>query len=409
MLDAGKNRYRFLIQAMVILVRIGVGLVWASAGPLLPLIMQEYGLSRGTVSWYVSIVPIVQGALTVPAGILGAKLGLKRVFAVGALLQAGGLAAPFCTDFTQLLMTRVMFAVGTAITVPLAAAIAADWFGARELPFVNGITMSLVSFGNAVAFLVTVPIASAFSWRAPIAVYGAYAFICGVAWLIFGRERRKAAATHTSRSSGKTTPPLPVSLRRLLRQKTILIFALSLLGPFCLTTTISSWLPGYYHDVFGMSLARASSTVSIFTIAGTIAAFTGGILAMRVGRRKPFLMVPGLLFGLAAMSCVMFNHPVIIPISVAAVGIFSQIQAPTIFTIPMELPGITPRTGAIVLSMALGVGNIGGFLGPILVGYLTDLTGSYLPGFLVCCALSLSLFFGGLLIPETGPATRRKG
>ncbi len=69
----------------------------------------------------------------------------------------------------------------------------------------------------------------------------------------------------------------------------------------------------------------------------------------------------------------------------------------------MELPGVTPRTGAIVLALALGVGNVGGFAGPLIVGYLADLTGSYMPGLIICCALSLSLFAGGVLLPETGP------
>lgn len=73
----------------------------------------------------------------------------------------------------------------------------------------------------------------------------------------------------------------------------------------------------------------------------------------------------------------------------------------------MELPGVTPRTGVVVLAMALSVGHIGSFMGPIIVGYLADLTGSYIPGFLICSVLSLSLFFGGLLIPETGPKAKK--
>jgi hypothetical protein len=42
------------------------------------------------------------------------------------------------------------------------------------------------------------------------------------------------------------------------------------------------------------------------------------------------------------------------------------------------------------------------------VGYLADYTGSYLPGFIFCCVLSLSLFIGGLLLPETGPGRAKK-
>ena len=156
-----------------------------------------------------------------------------------------------------------------------------------------------------------------------------------------------------------------------------------------------------------MPLATASSITAILTVTGAIACLIGGILPMRLGLRKPFLLIPGLLMGLVALGCLMFNNPAIILVSVALFGIFSSIQTASIFTIPMELPGVTPRTGAVVLALALTVGNVGGFMGPLIVGYLADLTGSYMPGFIICCALSLSLFVGGVLLPETGPRAKK--
>ena len=48
-------------------------------------------------------------------------------------------------------------------------------------------------------------------------------------------------------------------------------------------------------------------------------------------------------------------------------------------------------------------GNLGNFVGPLLVGYLADVTGSYLPGFFTAASFSLTLLVAGLLLPETGP------
>ena len=409
-----QNRYRFVIAALVILVRICVGVVWASAGPLLLLMMQEYGIGRGTVSWYVSSVPIIMAVLTVPIGIVGARFGLKKMFAVGAFLQAAGILAPFCTSYPILFLTRVSFAVGTAITVPMASAIAADWFTARELPLVNGVIMSFVNLGNAFSYVATIPIATVLSWKAPITIYGAFALTCATAWVIFGKERRKEIAAIPDTSTDKPasnpstqerkTPEL--SIKQALLQKSTLIFAFTLLGPFCCSNALTSWLPSYYNEVFKMPLAKASSITSIFTITGTIACIIGGILPMRVGRRKPFLIIPGIFMGILALSTITFNNDFIIYASVALFGIFNNIQAPTIFTIPMELPNMTPRTGSIVLAFTLGIGNLGGFMGPLIVGYLTDFTGSYIPGFVITAVMSLSLLLGGLLLPETGPKAR---
>ncbi len=398
-----RSQYRLVIAALVILVRMCVGIIWASAGPLLPLIMQEYGTSRSTVSWYASIVSIVMVTLIVPIGIIGRKTRVKRLFAVGAFLQSAGIIAPFCSNFALLILTRALFGLGIAITIPVAAAIIVQWFDARELPLVNGLIMTFVNLGNAISLAATIPITKALYWRAPLALYGGIAFIVASSWLLLGKEQQ-AITLNDPNSDSK----LPMTIGSVLKKKTTLLLAFSLVGPFCLSTAISSWLPTYYHEAFGMPLAKASSITALIALTGTIACLFGGILPMRIGLRRPFLVVSGLLTGLAALGCFMFNNLVIILISVLLFGVFSSLALPSIFTIPMELPDVTPRLGTVALALTLAAGNFGAFMGPLIVGYLADWTGSYLPGFVACSVLSFSLFIGGLLLPETGPRAKQR-
>ena len=112
---------------------------------------------------------------------------------------------------------------------------------------------------------------------------------------------------------------------------------------------------------------------------------------MRIGRRKPFLIIPGVFMGLSAISAVLFNNQALILLTVAAFGVFSNLQTPALFTIPMELPNTSPRKGVLIISAMQCGGNFGNFVGPLVVGYLADITGSYLPGFIVCAALSSTL------------------
>jgi nitrate/nitrite transporter NarK len=76
----------------------------------------------------------------------------------------------------------------------------------------------------------------------------------------------------------------------------------------------------------------------------------------------------------------------------------------SIMTIPMEIPQISLRSGVIVVAMMLVGGNLGNFVSPLMVGYLVDVTGSYLPGFVTFIVLSYILLLAGILLPETGPA-----
>jgi CP family cyanate transporter-like MFS transporter len=399
------NRYRFVIQTLVILIRGCVGLVWAAAGPLIPLLMQAFGISRGSAGWFASIAPITIAAVSLPLSIFLSRYSLKKTFAVGAFLQGAGLLTPVADSYALIMVTRILFAIGTAVTVPVASAILAEWFSSRKLPLINGVMMSFINLGNAIAFVATVPIATVLSWQAPITIYGAFGVTCATAWVIFGRDqkRRHTLSTETAGSPEIIDNRPDLSFRQVLKQRSTIMLALAVMGSWALGNAIGSWLPNYYHEVFHMPLEKASSILALTTVGGTAACIAGGILPMRMGRRRPFVILAGASIGLCAVTAVLFNNMAIIVISVALFGIMGNIQNPSLFTIPMELPNMSIRSGVIVISVMQSGGNLGNFIAPLIVGYIADITGSYLPGFFICAALSLSLLAAGLLLPETGP------
>lgn len=399
------TRYRFVIQSLAIMIRSCGGLIWASAGPLLPLVMKQYGINRGAAGWFASAAPLTVAVSAVPLGIFMTRFSIKKRFAIGAFLQAAGIIAPLCSSYFPVLLTRVVFALGTAITVPVATAIAAEWFTARELPLLNGMTMSFVNLGNALAFVVTVPIAAALSWNAPMVIYGAITLTCATGWAILGRDKSPAVPANEPGS------PLPekseLTIRQALTQRSTLLLAFAVMGNWCLGNAMGSWLPTYYHEVFKMPLEKASSITAIVTAAGTVACILGGVISMRTGRRKPFIVIPGIFMGVSAISALLFNSPALIFLTVACFGVLSNVQTPTLFTIPMELKNASPRTGVLIINAMQTGGTIGAFAGPLIVGYLADVTGSYLPGFIICAVISLSLLVTGLLLPETGPKGKK--
>jgi MFS family permease len=398
------NRYRFVIQILVVLVRACVGIVWASAGPLIPLLMGAFDIGRGPAGWFASAAPITIAAVSLPLSVFLSRYNLKKTFAVGAFLQGAGIFAPLADSYALIIVTRILFAIGTAVTVPVASAILAEWFSSRKLPLVNGVMMSLINVGNALAFVATVPIATVLSWQAPIAIYGAFAITCATAWVIFGKNRKRRTLPAEMATGTEVIDNRPdLTFKQVISQRSTIMLGLAVMGSWALGNAFGSWLPNYYHEVFHMPLEKASSILAITTVGGTLACIAGGILPMRFGRRKPFVILSGALVGVSAMSAVLFNNPVIIFISVAMFGIVGNIQNPTLFTIPMELPNMSLRSGVIVISVMQCGGNLGNFAGPLIVGYIADLTGSYIPGFLISAILSLSLLAAGILLPETGP------
>ncbi len=289
------------------------------------------------------------------------------------------------------------------MSFPIMSGLVMQWFSGREIPLINGLNMSAASIGNAIALFTIVYVATALSgWGSSIALYSAIGIAFAVAWLVMGKERKNPATGSPAERNTST-----VNFGALLGQRTTLLLGLSMGGPNLLFNAISSWLPSYYHAEFGMSLSSASSITGLFTLFGIPACILGGFLPMRTGLRKPFLVIPGLLITLAGLGTFLFNAPLVIYISIAVFGICVWIFRPSLITICMELPQMTPQLAAGTIAVAVGIANITGFFGPLIVGSLADLSGSYFPGLMICSLLSSSLLVGGLLLPKTGTRTKQ--
>ncbi len=411
MSDKPASRFRFIVESLMCSYRVTSAVVTSSVGALVPLMLDDLGITRGTMSWFLSAPQLLTVAVGVPSSILASRIGLKKTFVIGVFCEAFGILAPFCSNYFLLMIVRVFFGLGLAVTGPIAAGIIAQWFSRREMPLYNGINTAASSTGQTISRLVTVPIAAAISWRGTLAVYSVFILITAVAWALLAREKAPSVTPVNVSDRIGTRPQISrrseATTWQILGQRETLALAFSLFGAFGLFFTLSNWLPTYYYEVFKMPLSQASSVSAIFMLGGLPAGIIGGVLPSRLGFRRPILIVSGLMVGVTGFCSFMFNNPIIIFPAVALYGFFAIVYMPSVLTIPMELPGMTPQKGSIVLSLAMAAGNLAGFIEPIFVGYVADWTGSYLPGFITACVLSLSLFIGGLLLPETGPGARK--
>ncbi len=401
------SRYRYVILSLVVLIRTCLGLNWALAGPLIPLIIENFGISRSSAGWYASIAPLSIALVSLPLNMVSVRLGLKKTFAIGALMMGTGTLALFTSDYLLLLVLRAIFAIGTALVVPAATAITADWFGTRNLPIINGISMSFANLGHGLAFATAIPIATAISWDAPIIVYGAFTLVCALAWVVFGRNHGNSRKAFERAKQESENDEPDISLKQILTNRYAILLTLSVMVSWGCQNALNSWLPDYYYNVFNIPLGEASSIMAFSKIGGIAGSVVGGILGTRIGRRKPFLIVSGVLTGVTGLVSILFNIPAVIYTGVTLLGIFGPFYMSSIMTIPMEIPKIPIRFGVIVVAMMLVGGNLGNFISPLVVGYLVDITGSYLPGFITFIGLSYILLLAGILLPETGPAARK--
>jgi cyanate permease len=196
-----------------------------------------------------------------------------------------------------------------------------------------------------------------------------------------------------SLASVRTDLDLVVSNRQL--QLVVVVGTMYLL----LNHGLQGWLPTLLESR-GLGATRAGQTTTLFVAALAVGVFVVPAIADRLAVRRGAVAVCGGFIALGVAGVVVGGLGAVLVGGVVVAGIGAGGLSPLIRAIPTELEGIgAERTGAAV-GFIFAVGEIGGFLGPVLIGTTRDLTESFVPGFAM-------LAVGGLVVALAGVKLRR--
>ena len=149
---------------------------------------------------------------------------------------------------------------------------------------------------------------------------------------------------------------------------------------------LSSYLPSYYHDQFGVSKVQAGQLTMLAAFMGAALRIVGGWISDRWGGVNTLgvvlLVVAGclLLAGLATGSLVVTTLLLMLCFAALGAGNGALFQL-----VPLRWPAATAVAG----SMIGEIGALGGGLVPNAMGLSKQYLGSYLWGFVFFAALSL--------------------
>lgn len=390
--------YRFLVEALLFLTYAAFGLSWIAITPLMGELQATFHVNAaelGLITTMVSMAKVVAPVLT---GLLAVRLGLKRTLVVGSLFICIAALAPFAPSFNLFLASRFLFGVGGAVVVTLMGPMVMQWFPTNELPIVNAFNNVAVNTGITLTLFATAPLAGILGWQHTLVAYGLVSVALAALWAVFGRERVASAA--------KAEDEAPVRYMDVWKRRETWLIALSFAGPLALYLAFNTWLPKHFMEAYHMSKAAASSYTGLFNLVGIPSAIAFGFLTRAAGLRRPFIIAAGLVMGVAAFGMFLSPNPAVITLSAVALGISLFAYVAPLFTIPMELPGMTPRHVGLLMGTVYSFAYMFSSVSPVAVGWLHDLTHSYVPGLSIWAGFSFVLALGGLLLPETGPRAK---
>jgi len=202
------------------------------------------------------------------------------------------------------------------------------------------------------------------------------------AWLSSWLENEiaaKQAATHLTLGQALTSPK-------------VLTLSLIYFGFVGALYGMQFWLPQIVK-AFGFSNAQTGFVTAVPYLFGTVAMILWARHSDATRERVKHVGFPLLLTAVALGICGYMNNPYVtmIALTVAAIGTFCTFGV--FWTLPTAWLSGTAAAGAIALINSIG--NLAGFGGPYLIGWVKETTGSTSTGLLVLAVLPL---IGGLLV-----------
>ncbi len=394
---ASSNPYRWVMLASIAFLYACFGLTVVSLAPLVEPIRQDLGLTNSEFGAVMGAWPLVYIFFAVPCGALLDRVGPRRAIGLGCLGIAASLALRgLATDHFSLFLSVALFGVFGPLTSVGAPKVISQWFTGRDCGFAMGIYFAGNSIGIIAALSLTNSVAMPLAggdWRNVLLTYAGLVLLSAIVWLLASshrasRELESEFAAEPRRSQFSV-------FGELLSHPAIRIILVLSVGMFFFNHSLNNWLPEILR-VGGMDLKTAGIWSSIPTLVGIAAALT--IPRMAIPERRYGILAVLILCGMSASLLLHLEQGAGLGLGLILQGITRGTIGSIIVLILMETKGVGSRAMGAAAGLYFSVGEVGGVLGPLTVGMLSDATGGFSAPLFMLTGVSLfMLIMLGLL------------
>ena len=345
------------------------------------------------------------------AGLLANRFGGKRM--IGGSVVAWSvftLLTPLAAmiSIPMLIGTRIAMGVGEAGMWPAAYELFGRWVPLRERTRAVALMNSGGAVGTLIGLVVSGWLVRRYGWAMPFYVFG----VVGLLWLILwfrqvendpGTDRRlsdeERALLQAMRPTTKAAAGVP--LRRLLLRAPVLGIVAGHTAFGWSLTVLLSWLPSYFRDVQGLSIAESglfsAAPWLTMVVLGNLAAAMADRLIQRgvsVTTTRKLMQCGALIVSAVLLLALREAHSAAAAL-VLLCGATGALSCTWAGVMPAYLE-VAPRDSAVLLGFGNTFAQIPGIVGVAATGWLIDITGTYSAAFVLTAIVSVAgaLIFG---------------
>lgn len=359
-----------------------------AVGPLIDDIKVSEGFGSAAAGLLTTLPVLCFGLIAPIAPRIAARYGIERtIFAAMALLCAA-IVARMVPNMFALFVGSALAGVAIGIcNVVLPALIKRDF--SHRSGLMTGLYSMTLSGGAALAAGLTVPIYTAVdeNWRVALGSWALLAALGLVLWI-----------PQLSRIHRISTTPLPASLWRNKIAWAITIFMAS---QSLIFYTFTAWLPEYLMDR-GTSKAAAGGMLALAQTAALLMALVAPIIAVRFRDQRVLTLAFCAVCAIGFIGLVTTDELTIVWVMLIASGPGAAISLVLLF---MVLRSSSTVQTSQVSGMAQSVGYCLAAVGPLAIGALHDITGSWTLSMAVLALALIPLSGSALLAAKDSKMT----
>ena len=345
--------------------------------------------------------------LQIPGGRIAVNGSGKRFIAWSLMAWAVvSIATGFVTHEYQLLVLRFILGVSEGGMLPVVLTMVSNWFPEKELGRANAFVMMFAPLGGMLTAPVSGAIIAALDWRWLFIIEGLLSVVVLEVWwfMISDRpeearwlpeaERHYLVTTLAAERAAKlaedavSNAPVKDVFRNSGLMKLVILNFFYQTGDYGYTL----WLPTILKGLTGGSMASVGFLAVLPFVATLAGIYVISLFSDRSGKRR--LWVRFSLYSFAAAlvaSVVLREHVVAAYIALVICGFFLKSATSPFWSMPGRIASAEVAGSA--RGVINGLGNLGGFCGPYLVGVMIYLYGQNV----AVCALAGSLLIAGTM------------
>jgi MFS family permease len=379
-----------------------------------PAMSHDLSLTKEQMGWVFGAFTLAYALFEIPTGYMGDKIGARRVLLRVVLWWSFFTAATgWAWNWLSLVVTRFLFGAGEAGCFPNLTKAFNRWLPPHERLRAQGALWMSARWGGAATPYLTYLVLQHVSWRVAFPLFGVLGVIWAMAFFAWYRDRPEDhrgvnAAELALLPSGETADShVDVPWATIAGSPAIWLlcgqyFACSYAWYFFVT-----WFPTYLLEVHKFDLKQSAILAGLPLFVGGFGSLFSGWITPHLQRalgdpgltRRLVGVVGSLGAGACLVAATYMQQPILAVLAIAAASFSNDITMPGSWTACMEVGDRYVGTVAGTMNM---MGNLGGFVSPIVLGYIVGRTGDWNITFYVTAGIYL---FGALCWWLVDPVT----